>query len=149
MRKATVRIRVTNLGDLELARRGLGSPALVRSAEIAARIDPGATTLVLPAELGARLGLRVEGRRKVRYADGRTEEVPWVSGVRLEILGRAMSCDALLEAASTVPLLGQSPLETLDLLVDAASGALAVNPASPDLPLLDLLPVSWASAALA
>ena len=38
-----------------------------------------------------------------------------------------------------MPLIGQIPLEELDLLVDPKSRQLRVNPASPDAPLLDLL----------
>jgi hypothetical protein len=50
-----------------------------------------------------------------------------------------MFTDALVEAAGTMPLIGQIPLEELDLLVDPKSRELRVNPASPDAPLLDLL----------
>jgi predicted aspartyl protease len=149
MRTATVGITVVNLGDLEQVRRGRLAPESMRWAEVQALVDAGAASLVLPADLAERLGLHVEGKRKVRYADGRTEEIPWVSGVRLEILGRAMTCDALVEAAGTLARLGPIPLRTLDLVLDPRSRELAVNPASPDMPLLDLLPVSWASAALA
>jgi hypothetical protein len=38
-----------------------------------------------------------------------------------------------------MPLIGQIPLEALDLIVDPKSRDLAVNPASPDTPLLDCL----------
>jgi clan AA aspartic protease len=148
MGKIMVRIKVGNLGDLVLARRGLLAPELVRSVELDALVDTGATTLALPADVGERLGLQVEGKRKVRYADGRTGEIPWVSGVRLEILGRVMTCDALLEATGTTALIGQIPLGALDLVIDPKSRDLAVSPASPDMPLLDLLAVSWAAAAL-
>jgi predicted aspartyl protease len=95
--------------------------------------------LVLPADAVSRLGLLVAGYRRVRYADGRTAEVPWVSGVKITILGRDTVTNALVEAAGTTPLLGQIPLEELDLLVDPKSRELRVNPASPDAPLLDIL----------
>jgi hypothetical protein len=39
-------------------------------------------------------------------------------------------------------LIGQIPLEELDLIVDPKSRSLKVNPASPDVPLLDLLSVA-------
>ena len=38
-----------------------------------------------------------------------------------------------------MPLIGQIPLEELDLLVDPKSHELRVNPASPDAPLIDVL----------
>jgi clan AA aspartic protease len=114
----------------------------VRSAEVEVLIDTGATMLVLPADVVQRLGVAEEGRRKVRYANGQVSEVPWVGGVRLEILGREMTCDALVEATGTVPLVGQIPLEALDLVVDPKTREARVNPASPDAPLLDLLAAS-------
>jgi hypothetical protein len=39
-------------------------------------------------------------------------------------------------------LIGQIPLEELDLVVDPKSRELSVNPASPDMPLLDLMAVA-------
>ena len=68
-----------------------------------------------------------------------SHELPWVSGIRITILGRETVINALVEAAGTTPLIGQIPLEELDLLVDPKSRELRVNPASPDAPLLDLL----------
>ena len=41
-----------------------------------------------------------------------------------------------------MPLIGQIPLEELDLIVDPKSRELLVNRASPDAPLLDLLAVA-------
>jgi len=132
-------IKLTNSNDEEDVTRGHLRPEEVRSTEIEALVDTGATMLVLPADAVSRLGLLIAGYRKVRYADGRTAEVPWVSGVGITILGRETVTNALVEAAGTTPLLGQMPLEELDLLVDPKSRQLRVNPASPDAPLLDIL----------
>jgi predicted aspartyl protease len=95
--------------------------------------------LVLPADVVERLGVRIAGHRKVRYADGRVASIPWVAGIKIVILGRETVVTALVEAVGTTPLIGQIPLEELDLLVDPKSRELRVNPASPDVPLLDLL----------
>ncbi|HEY3235008.1 MAG TPA: hypothetical protein VGJ84_09830, partial [Polyangiaceae bacterium] len=57
----------------------------------------------------------------------------------LEILTRGMTCDALVMPAGSTPLIGQLQLEALDLIVDSKSRDLTVNPASPDIPRLDLL----------
>ena len=133
------KITLTNSYDEEDVTRGYRKTADVRSTEIEALVDTGATMMVLPADAVSRLGLLPAGYRKVRYADGRVAEVPWVSGIRITILGRDTVINALVEAAGTTPLLGQIPLEELDLLVDPKSRELRVNPASPDAPLLDLL----------
>lgn len=134
-------IKLTNETDREMVARGVLAAEAVRSETITALVDTGATTLALPADVVDRLGLARQGGRLIRYADGRREEIPWVS-VRLEILGRETVCEALVLPVGTTPLIGQVPLETLDLIVDPKSRELRVNPASPDLPLLDLLRVA-------
>jgi clan AA aspartic protease len=133
------RIKLTNSHDEVDVSAGRIQADHVRSTEIEALVDTGATMLVLPADVIAKLGLLPDGYRKVRYADGRVREVPWVSGIRITILDRETVVNALVEEAGTTPLIGQIPLEELDLLVDPKSRELLVNPASPDAPLLDLL----------
>ncbi|HMF39141.1 MAG TPA: clan AA aspartic protease [Polyangia bacterium] len=133
------RIKLVNSVDEELALRGTLTADQVRSIEIDALVDTGATMLALPADVVERLGLRIAGHRNVRYADGRLATIPWVGDVKITILGRETIVSALVEAAGTTPLIGQVPLEELDLLVDPKSRELRVNPASPDMPLLDLL----------
>ncbi len=132
------KVKLTNDAELEMARRRLIEAALVRTVEIEALVDTGATDLVLPADVVAKLGLTHQGTRPVSYADGRRARVPWVSGVRIEILGREMSCDALVMPEGTTPLIGQIPLEGLDLVVDPKSRDVRVNPESPDGPLMRL-----------
>ena len=133
------RIKLINTDDEVLALNGHRRPNEVRAVEIDALVDTGATMLMLPADIVQRLGLRTLGHRKVRYADGRVRDVPWVGGIKITILGREAIASALVEEAGTVPLIGQMQLEELDLLVDSKSRELRVNPASPDAPLLDAL----------
>ncbi|MBI5486679.1 MAG: clan AA aspartic protease [Deltaproteobacteria bacterium] len=136
------RIKLTNGFDEERARLGEIPAERVRTVELEALVDTGATMLMLPADVVSALGLAERSGRRVRYADGRVREVPLVGGVSIEILGRSMLGEALVEAAGTTPLIGQIPLEALDLVVDPKSREVTVNPASPDAPLLDLLAVA-------
>ena len=133
------KIKLTNETDLTNAHAGLLPLDLVRSIEIDALVDTGCTLLVLPEEVVTRLGLPEKGRGHARYADGRIAEVRCVGGLQIEILGRDMTCNALVHPAGTTPLIGQLQLEALDLIVDAKSRELTVNPLSPDVPLLDIL----------
>ncbi len=142
MGKVVTRIKLTNFVDLERARLGELPPDRVRTAEVDALVDTGATMLVLPAQVVRQLGLRELDRRRVRYANGSVGVVPVVTGLQVEILGRWTGCDALVEAEGTTPLLGQIPLEALDLVVDPTNGDVRVNPEHPDAPLLDLLHVA-------
>jgi clan AA aspartic protease len=133
------KVKLTNREDEMMARRGLLPPNEVRTLEIEVLVDTGATMLVLPADVCRKLGLTEVDRRRVRYADGRVGEVPRVTNVGIEILGRDMVGSALVEAEGTTPLIGQIPLEELDLVVNPGTGDLMPDPASPDAPLLDLL----------
>lgn len=136
------RIRLSNTYDEDRVRAGDLLREGVRSVELDALVDTGATMLILPADVVERLGVPISGHRKVRYANGSTAEIPWVGGIRMTLLGRDMIASALVERAGTTALIGQIPLEELDLVVDPKSRALRVNPESPDVPLLDLLRVA-------
>jgi hypothetical protein len=81
MGRVMAKLKLTNKFDEENVRRGLMAAKDVRSLEIEALVDTGATMLVLPADVVAKLGLRQEGSRPVRYPNGTVAKVPWVSGV--------------------------------------------------------------------
>ena len=136
------RIKLANVGDVANARTGALRPDQVRTLEIDALVDTGATMLAIPADVAAALGLPELDRRKVKLADGSVVEVSRVGELRFEVLNRDMTCDALVLPAGSTPLIGQLQLEALDLLVDAKSQQVMVNPASPDMPQLDLLRAS-------
>jgi clan AA aspartic protease len=142
MGRVMAKIKLTNNTDLSNAHGGLIEGGAVRTVEIEGLVDTGATMLVLPLDVVERLGLVPEGFRTVKYANGQLAKVPRVTGVRIEILGRDMTCDALVEASGTLALIGQIPLEGLDLVVDPKSRDVTVNPLSPDSPLMDLMMAS-------
>jgi clan AA aspartic protease len=135
-------IKLTNDYDFAMAVAGTLDPAKVRTAEVEALVDTGATTLMLPADVVQRLGLPGRGYRKVRMADSEVRELPWVVGVKMEVRGREAVVSALVGPAGSTALIGQIPLEEMDLVVDPKSRELRPNPASPDAPVLDLLAVA-------
>jgi clan AA aspartic protease len=122
--------------DLAKAKEGLIPPEQIRSVEVEALVDTGATTLILPADLVEALGVSEFRRVDVRLADGTDRSVPVVGDLRIEILGRDMVCDALVTPKGSTPLIGQIPLERLDLVVNPKSRELMANPLHPDGPLL-------------
>ena len=142
MGRVVTKLKLKNLSDQNLASRGYLGQKDVRVLEVDALVDTGATMLVLPEDVVEALGLLPEGTRKIRYADARIADVPWVRGVCIEILGREMTCDALVVPRGATPLIGQIPLEGLDLVVDPRSREVSVNPASPDAPLMDAMRVA-------
>jgi clan AA aspartic protease len=142
MGRVMARIKITNNTDRDNAIERRILEGEVRSVVIEALVDTGATQLALPEDIVRRLGVPYAGIRRARDARGITVELPWVGGLRIEILGREMTCDALVLPVGATALIGQIPLEGLDLVVDPKSREIRVNPLSPDMPLLDLMAVA-------
>jgi len=136
------KVTLWNNTDLDLVSRGLMNPEDVRTETVEARVDTGATQLVLPMDLCERLGCSWLPPVTVRLADGKVHEIPHAGSIRVRILDRQMECDALVMPAGTRPLIGQVQLEVLDLIVDARSQEVRVNPDHPDAPIIDLLAVA-------
>jgi predicted aspartyl protease len=113
-----VRFDVANNEDVIDARRGLLEPAKVRRLTISGLVDCGATRLVLPATVAAKLGLPSKGKVRVRYADNRTATRDAVHGVHVELLGREGVFTAVVEPNRRRALIGAIVLEDLDFVVD-------------------------------
>jgi predicted aspartyl protease len=120
---------IENLKDLWDAERGLRPPEQIRRLTLSdALVDTGATLVSLPTRLIRELGLKKTGSKHVVSSAGETE-ADMYEAVRLTIQGRACTMDVM-EVPDTVPvLIGQLPLEHLDLVVDLRSRTLIGNPA--------------------
>jgi clan AA aspartic protease len=141
MGRVVTNLKLTNKTDLDKFRAGEIAETEVRTVEIEALVDTGASQLVLPEDVVRRLGVPYEGTKPAKDARGFVVEVPWVGGLFIEILGRAMTCDALVVPVGATPLIGQIPLEGCDLVVDPRSREVRPNPAHPDMPIFDLMAV--------
>lgn len=127
--RVTTRVRVENLEDLWKARRGELPGDQVRHVEIMeALVDTGSTMFSLPTRYIQQLGLTKSRDRTVTTTNGiRTASV--YDAVRLWIMGRDCTVDVM-EVPDNVPaLVGQIPLEVLDLVVNPLAGTLTGNPA--------------------
>ena len=116
-----------NLEDLWAAKRGLIPPDQVRRITVAdALVDTGATLLSLPTRLIQQLGLNKTPSKRVTSSIGLAEAAIY-DAVRLTIQGRTCTMDVM-EVPDNVPvLIGQLPLEHLDLVVDLRSRSLMGN----------------------
>ena len=110
----------------------------IRSIEVKALVDTGATLLVLPQEMVEKLGLRVRGRVIVNYADERKEERPRAGIVTVRVGDRDTDMDCSVGPPNSEPLVGQIALEAMDLIVDCVNQKLTPRPESPLLPLLKM-----------
>jgi predicted aspartyl protease len=129
MGKVFVRAKIENLFDVESREKGLVSPEKVRGFEISdALVDTGDSTLLLPRRLIEQLGLRHYRTRQAKGVGGNVP-MPMYSAVWLTIEGRECAVDVG-EVSDDLPvLIGQIPLEALDLVVDCKGQRLIGNPA--------------------
>ena len=119
---------VESLEDLYRVQRGEIARDQVRHIEvIEALVDTGAIRLSLPRQLVQQLGLLpIRTRRAVTTAGVR--DVPTFGAVKLTVLGRDCVCDVTEVDDACPVLIGQVPLELMDLVVDP-SRQLVGNPA--------------------
>ncbi|MCY4015176.1 MAG: clan AA aspartic protease [Gammaproteobacteria bacterium] len=97
--------------------------------EIDALADTGATHLCIPSEIRDRLELDAAEDKPVRLADGTHRMVAYVGPIELRYGGRTGFTGALVMGDE--PLLGQLPLEDMDLVVVPKTRDVIPNPASP------------------
>jgi predicted aspartyl protease len=128
MGKVLVAANIENLADLVRLQDGLIPAEEVRSVEVTdALVDTGATGLLLPKRLIAKLGLQLLRTRQARTIAGRTP-LAMYRAVRLSVQGRECISDVG-EIPDDFPVvIGQVPLELLDWVVDLKGGRLIGNP---------------------
>jgi len=95
--------------------------------------------VVLPRDIVEELGLRKMREVKVRYANNKVETKPIYGVVNIELKGRSANLDVLVEEKGSQPLIGQVLLELLDLIVEPKTRKLIPNPASPEMPMMEIL----------
>ena len=94
--------------------------------------------MMVPQDVTEALGLREVRKGVVIYADGRREERSIVGAVTIRVGTRSALLECIVGPPNSDVLLGQMPLEAMDLLVDCGRQQLVPRPESPFLPLLNL-----------
>lgn len=130
MGKVTATLTLINQADLVLKEHKV-LKRRPRQVEVEALVDTGATRLYLKPSVIKALGLKKVGTVNSRTTNGdRVRSV--YQPVRLELMARHGHFDVV-EIDERVPnLLGQIPLEHLDLVVDPKAQTLRPNPAHGD-----------------
>lgn len=120
---------IENIKDLWDVERDRLPPDQARRLVVAdALVDADATLLSLPTRMIQQLGLSKTGCKRVASSLALGETAVY-DAVRLTIQGRSCTMDVM-EVPDSVPvLIGQLPLEHLDLVVDMRARALIGNPA--------------------
>ncbi len=135
MGEVRVKVALTNAGDEVMVRRGLLAADKIRHYEAGALVDTGAVKSALPIHVVQSLGLATVGKTRARFANA-AEDVDVTEMVGITLLGRRTTEETLVLGSEV--LIGQTVLESLDLLVDCVSQRVIPNPANPDQPVIKI-----------
>ncbi len=138
MGEIAVQIDLENAGDRAVYERGYVKESEIRTYTLEAIVDTGAVMLVLPQNVVEKLGLGLQRKVIVSYADDRKEERPVAGPLTIRIGDRFMNTDCIVGPPLSEALIGQVIVEELDLLADCTNQTLIPRPESPDYPLLKL-----------
>lgn len=136
MGEVRVKVKLTNAVDEALVRRGLLTSDKIRSYEADALVDTGAVRSVLPAHVVQQLGLPIVRKTRATYANDSTEDIGVTEVVGIELLTRRTTEETLILGSEVI--IGQTVLESLDLLVDCVGRQVVPNPAHPDQPVIKI-----------
>ena len=127
MGRVMVDVELANYKDVLHVEDGTLAPEKVRRMHSQGVVDTGAARLVLPESVVKQLGLPFTSEIKVRYAHGRSATRQRVEDVRLFLLGREGTFNAIVEPDRTDVLIGAIVLEDLDFLVDCQTQRLVLR----------------------
>jgi clan AA aspartic protease len=99
--------------------------------EIDALADSGSVYLCIPAHVQVQLGLAEGSKKEVILADGSTRLVPYVGPVELRFKNRVAYTGAIVMGNEV--LLGDIPMEDMDLIVIPKTRTVDINPANPNI----------------
>ncbi len=138
MGRVVTEARVENLTDFLAVETGRSPGGIVRHVDLTdALVDTGATLLALPLRYIRELGLVKTRERDSISAHGKGT-INIYEPVRLTILERFCAVEVMEVSDDTPPLIGQIPLETLDLVIDLRGHRLTGNPAHGGVETLEL-----------
>ncbi len=132
MGRITTTLVITNRLDQGLAERGLMPIEEIRTITLKnVLVDTGATTLCLPANVIAQLGLALLKEVDVATATG-FSKARIFEDAKISLCGREGTFECLELPGGTDALLGVIPLEALGIELDLQNQKLIVLPISPN-----------------
>jgi clan AA aspartic protease len=138
MGKIFADIKLINADDIALLRRKKIDKSEIRSMMVNILVDTGAYNLAVNERIANQLGLEKLGKQSFRLADGSEQTFEIVGPVEIVFENRDTICKAVLLPGDTEPLLGQIPLEDMDVVLLPKEERMIVNPESPYLARKDL-----------
>ena len=106
--------------------------------ELEAKVDTGATMLVLPESTATQFNFPKIRKQIVKYANEETAQRDIVGGVEVEVCSRKGWFEGIVQPGKKYALLGAIVMETLDLIVDPRGLQIYPNPRSPNMPMAEI-----------
>ncbi|TAK43233.1 MAG: clan AA aspartic protease [Saprospiraceae bacterium] len=131
-------VELINADDLALQRRGFLQEDHVRHMAVNFLVDTGAYMLTINESIRAQLDLPTLETRPAELANGEVIQCDVVGPIELRYANRRSTQCAMVLPGETEPLLGALPLEDMDLVVEARTQRLIVNPEHPLAPQMSL-----------
>ena len=97
---------------------GLLRPEEIRQSTVRGVVNTRRLRLAIPATVAEQLGLPETDEVEVRYPDGRTATRKIVENIRMELLGREFTFNAIVEPNRNTAVIGRIALDMLDFVVD-------------------------------
>lgn len=138
MGKIFADIEISNYDDKVLAKNNYIDASAIRKFNLNILVDTGAYNLALNQKICNQLGLEKLGEQAFVLANGDEQIFDIVGPVDIKFENRETTCRAVMLPGDTEPLLGQIPLEDMDIILLPKLEKMIVNPESPYLARKDL-----------
>lgn len=138
MGKIFANIEVINYDDKVLAKNNIIKQEAIRKLMLNILVDIGAYNLALNQKIANQIGLEKIGEQTFKLANGEEQIFDIVGPVDIKFENRETTCRAVLLPEDTEPLLGQIPLEDMDIVLLPKEEKMIVNPESPYMARKDL-----------
>jgi len=112
-------IILKNAGDVGACRHNFINEPEIRQTIVNVLVDTGVITLVINEQLRKQLGLEIVGTRKANLTNNTRETVQIAESVEVHWKNRSMTCQPWVVNDERI-LLGNIPLDNMDLIVDPA-----------------------------
>ena len=138
-------VKVSLISQLDLYASRFGKKRAARAVEVDALVDTGATRLYLRPSVIKVLGLKAVDEVVSQTTNGLKKRKVY-DPVRLEVFGRHGMFEVVGVDESVPNLIGQIPLEQLDLIVDPRGHKLIPNPEHRDGQMTEEFGMPWTGA---
>ena len=125
-------IRLINGNDHILMRKNLMDQDAVKWMTVNMMVDSGCCMMAINESIQEVLQLPYHESEPIQLADGRVVRLDIVGPIEVRFANRRANCDAYVLPGNSEPLLGNIPMEQMDVLIHPSRQELIVNPKHPD-----------------